>query len=46
MRIPRYRLVALVLSSAVCGGMLGAQVAVGVFAAHTDVGRGRGSVSY
>ncbi len=46
MRIPRYRLVALVLSSVVCGDMLDAQVSVGVFAAHTEVGRGRGSVSY
>src|SRR5436309_8624113 len=26
--------------------LLGAQVSVGVFAAHTEVGRGRGSVSY
>ena len=49
MRIPRYRLVApvaLVLSCAVRGDLLSAQVSVGVFAGHTDVGRGRGSVSY
>src|SRR5881628_2838811 len=41
-----YRFVALVLSSAVFGDRLGAQVSVGAFAAHTAVGRGRGSASF
>ena len=36
----------LVLSLAVCCDVLSAQGPVGVFAAHTDVGRGRGSASY
>src|SRR5689334_9957004 len=46
---PRYRLVAplaFVLSSVFFGDMRGAQVSVGIFAANTDVGRGRGSASY
>src|ERR1044071_6759270 len=43
MRIPPvYRLLALVLSPAV----LGAQASVGIFAAHTNVGRASGSASY
>lgn len=39
-------LLALVLSAAVGGGLLGAQSPVGVFATHTDVGRASGSASY
>ncbi len=47
MRIPLcYRLLALVLTSAVCGDVLSAQGPVGVFTAHADVGRARGSASY
>ena len=47
MRIPPcYRLLALVLSSAFHADVLGAQGPVGVFAAHTEVGRARGSASY
>src|SRR6266851_1213930 len=41
-----YRLLTLVLSSAVVGDVLGAQSPVGVFATHTEVGRARGSASY
>src|SRR5437867_8305439 len=36
----------LVLSSAVCGSVLGAQGPVGIFANQTPVGRARGSASY
>jgi len=46
---PPYWLLALVLAlvpSCLFGNILGAQVPVGVFAAHTNVGRGRGSASY
>jgi TolB protein len=43
---PCARLVTLTLSAAVFGEVLGAQSPVGVFAAHTDVGRGRGAASY
>src|SRR6266849_198662 len=43
---PCYRLLTLVLSSVVCGDVLGAQGPVGIFATHTDVGRARGSASY
>ena len=47
MHIPRcYRLLTLVLSSAVFGDVLGAQGPVGIFTAHADVGRARGSASY
>jgi TolB protein len=42
MDIPFYRLLTLVLSPAV----LGAQASVGIFAAHTNVGRASGSASY
>src|SRR6267378_821215 len=41
-----YRLLTLVLSSAVVGDVLGAQSPVGVFVTHTEVGRARGSASY
>jgi len=43
---PYYRLLALVLSSAVFGDVLSAQSPVGVFTTHTDVGRATGSASY
>ena len=47
MRIPPFcRLLTLVLSPAVFGDVLSAQGPVGIFAAHTDVGRARGSASY
>src|SRR5947208_10078642 len=47
MRIPLcYRMLALVLISALCGDVLGAQGPVGVFTAHADVGRARGAASY
>jgi hypothetical protein len=47
MRIPLcYHLPTLVLGCSVFGDVLGAQGPVGIFAMHTDVGRGRGSVSY
>jgi len=47
MRIPPcYRVLTLLLSSIVFGGVLGAQGPVGVFATHTEVGRARGSASY
>ena len=36
----------LVLSSAICGAVLGAQSPVGVFTTHGDVGRANGSASY
>jgi hypothetical protein len=37
---------ALVLSTAVCGDVLGAQSPVGIFTTHTNVGRATGSASY
>jgi hypothetical protein len=40
------RLLSLVLSPAAFVAVLGAQASVGIFAAHTDVGRARGSASY
>src|SRR6266436_10143865 len=43
---PCYRLLTLVLSSAVCGGVLGAQSPVGIFTTHSDVGRATGSAAY
>src|SRR5256884_2985203 len=47
MRIPPcYRVLTLLLSSIVFGGVLGAQSPVGVFATHTEVGRASGSASY
>ena len=47
MRLPPcYRLLTLVLSSAVCGDVLGAQGPVGIFTTHSAVGRARGSASY
>src|SRR3989441_7516872 len=47
MRIPPcYRVLTLLLSSIVFGGVLGAQGPVGVFATHTEVGRARGLASY
>jgi len=44
--LSRPLLLALALSSAVCGDVLGAQGPVGIFATHTEVGRARGSASY
>jgi sugar lactone lactonase YvrE len=46
MRIPFCRLLTLVLSPAVFGAVLGAQGPVGIFAAHSDVGRSSGSATY
>ncbi len=47
MRLPScYHLLTLVLSSALCGDVLGAQGPVGIFTTHSAVGRGRGSASY
>src|SRR5437867_6972833 len=47
MRIPPcYRVLTLLLSSIVFGGVHCAQGPVGVFATHTEVGRARGSASY
>src|SRR5881396_409011 len=47
MRLPPcYHLLTLVLSSAVCGDVLGAQGPVGIFTTHSAVGRARGSASY
>ncbi|HZE95155.1 MAG TPA: hypothetical protein VEZ49_10625 [Gemmatimonadales bacterium] len=43
---PCYRLLTLVLSSAVCGGVLGAQSPIGIFTTHSDVGRATGSAAY
>jgi len=40
------RLLTLVLSSAVCGGVLGAQSPIGIFTTHSDVGRATGSAAY
>jgi len=40
------RLLPLVLSSALCGDVLGAQGPVGIFTTHSGVGRARGSASY
>jgi len=42
----RILLLTLVLSSALCADVLGAQSHVGIFATHTEVGRARGSASY
>src|SRR2546422_396173 len=47
MRVPPcYRLLTLVLTSTVCGDVLGAQGPVGIFTTHSGVGRARGSASY
>jgi TolB protein len=47
LRIPLcHRLLTLVLTSAVCGEVLGAQGPVGIFTTHSDVGRASGSASY
>src|SRR2546425_8663040 len=47
MRIPPcYGLLTLVLTSTVCGDVLGAQGPVGIFTTHSGVGRARGSASY
>src|SRR2546425_9414193 len=47
MRIPPcYRVLTLLLSVIVFGGVLGAQGRVGVFATHTEVARARGSAWY
>src|SRR6267378_2498758 len=44
--LSRPLLLALALSSAVCGDVLGAQGPVGIFATHTEVGKATGSASY
>ena len=43
---PASRLLTLVLSAAVFGDRIGAQDSVGIFTAHTNVGRARGIASY